>query len=278
MTTLARRTRLINFLFALLAPFCMAQTHQLSEHPSAATPRSVSSETLDGIDAVRAAIDLWESEALQAAAQGMGSTPASSESERYWRDYWSGCALFSALLAGSAELTTSALEDLHDVAVAKLTDALSLRPEAAEPHAMLAVLHGLAIQRSAYNVFVSGPKVTRHKRAAEKHGQDNPRTWFLIGTSLLRRSKGDEALEKPLVALLRAERLFAKEEHASAEPWEPRWGRGMNRLMIGQAHEQAGKLREAMEWYAKALEVAPWLESAKEGYRRCKKATANASA
>jgi tetratricopeptide (TPR) repeat protein len=143
-------------------------------------------------------------------------------------------------------------------ATATLEQALTLRPDAAECHALLATVTGLRIQDSPAASLWLGPKVMRHKKLALQYGSDNPRVQYLVGTSLyyapaLAGGGRDRALEH----LLRARALFEQEQKQPQTPLQPVWGYDNCLSFIGRVYQSTGDRRRAADAFAAALQVNP---------------------
>lgn len=233
------------------------------------------------VSTVREAMLRWDADALLIAAERLESIKTSNAEAAFYRDLWRGTACFHAVLAaGHSQATqtmTSIQDRAHPLAVAALNQALRVREDESNAHAMLSVLHGLSISERPLRALQLGPRLMSHRKAAANQRAKNPRVSYLEGVSQYHRATKRADISASLKRLLEAEALFAEEAAREPPPLSPDWGRGPNRLFIGEAYERLGRFEEALGWFSKALETAPGMARAKNGYERCKKAMARRS-
>lgn len=230
---------------------------------------------LEGISEVRAAILAWDLAKLKRAADGLRADAAANADEAYRRRLWRGTALFHAVLvlrADSSEEAQSQRKALTAETVDALQGAVESRSDDSDCHAMLAVLYGMQISNEPLLALTLGKRVLDHREAAAKAINANPRVGYLEGVSLLNRSSRRSSVSQAVILLLEAEQLFAREADESRADWQPDWGRPHCRMFLAEAYEQLGDMDQAMGWFEKALQMAPQLTRAKQGYERCRQA------
>ncbi|MEM9378697.1 MAG: hypothetical protein AAGB93_02025 [Planctomycetota bacterium] len=232
------------------------------------------------IDGAREAIRVLDLESLRIAAQQLALAETAGEDEDLARDYWRGAALFNAVLAPRAEDDDRLASD-NALATEALEATLARRPDDVESHAMLAVVIGRRIQASPLSGITLGSSFNRHRKASADARSTNARVAYLEGAGLLKRASDAEDLEATVEVLLQAERLFEAESDrvraTDSLDWASDWGRPLNLMFLGEAHERLGETDQASVWFGRAIEASPALQRAQEGYRRCTKGTESGS-
>jgi len=235
---------------------------------------------LDAVSAVSDAVRAWDFAAMTNAAASLASMPAGVGEAGLWIDYWTGVALFHAVVyqrekkdSGNEALDVSALRDR---AIDRFKRVVARDPGHSESHAMISVLNGMAIDERPLSALRRGRDVLRHKKLALETGPDNPRTSFLMGVGTFKRAGRDDAeVKKAIDFLTRALENFQRERERGYEPWQPAWGRDHVLLFLGRTHERLGRTGEALGWYEKALAENERLPGAQEGVARCTRLTEN---
>ena len=167
------------------------------------------------------------------------------------------------------------LRALVDRAEDSLDEALTIRAESAECHAMLAVLDGLAISDRPWLAIFKGPSLMRHRAAAADAEPVSPRTVYLLGTAQLKRAKDSPEIRKAMETLHRAVDLFEAVTSQTRRPWEPVWGNDHTLLFLGEAHQELAEWSEAVLCFESALAINPHLERARQGLEQCRRRTEN---
>ncbi len=184
--------------------------------------------------------------------------------DSYPAQYWLGAARFHIVLhRNRADAPWSEVQGLMDAAETPLKRAAELNEEDAEANAMLATLAGMRIAENPLAAVWLGPRVMRHRRAAEKHGETNPRAQYLAGAGYLLSGRSRE--EKALEHLERALELFPAETAARRPEWAPAWGYDNCLAFAGQACRNLGQMGRARDYFEKALKVNPRNRLAREG-------------
>lgn len=235
---------------------------------------AASVELLEATAEAQSAIAAWDYRALRAGANRLAAAPARTPDGSFTRAYWLGTLRFHALLhlreREDAARFETAMDDWRDGALDALREAVALRPDHAESHAMMAVLQGLAITDRPVSALWRGRSFLRHRKAAEEEADTNPRVAYLLGVSLLRRADSEADTREALNRLLEAAALFEQAEAGPApRPGDPRWGRDHALLFIGIAYERLGEWSRAAVWFQKAADANPNLQRAMEGVQRC---------
>lgn len=226
----------------------------------------------DGQDSIRA----WTFERITNAAMAVAN--AGGGEDVFWRDYWEGCLFFHAVVflreQSDVGLDVPDASPYRERALEALHRAVGARPSAADAHAMISVLNGMAIDDNPLAAIKRGPALLRHKRLALKSGDNDPRTKFLMGVSTFKRAGGSrKEIETAAETLNRALQLFDQQAGLERPPWEPRWGRDHTLLFLGRVEEALARYEQAGGWYEKAFADNNNLTSAAEGMERCRKLT-----
>jgi len=137
--------------------------------------------------------------------------------------------------------------------------AIKLNDADSEAHALLATLAGMEIARKPAHAIWRGPAVLRHRRLALRHGEDNPRTQYLVGAAFVQGPESLGGVKKGLPYLHRAESLFETQVSPTEEamPSAPAWGYEHCLVLIGDVYARLGDVSKAEEYFRKALTVNP---------------------
>jgi len=155
-------------------------------------------------------------------------------------------------------------------AVKVLRQALELRPDDSETHALLSTVYGLQIADSPASALWRGPKVLRHRRLALASNPRNPRMYYLQGMSAFHAPGFFGGEKKALDLLLKAEALFEDPPSGPRDPIAPTWGYDNCLVFIGACYLELGDTNAAEAYYGKALSVNPRHGIAAEGLQRCR--------
>lgn len=227
--------------------------------------------TSAGVAEFNAAYRAWDGERLAAAAELLrkATTNAPTDAVNF---YWLGAAQFHRMLqlqnAPAHRTNEAAAKVALDAAVDALTLAVKLDEHHAESHAMLGTLYGMKINGSLFRGVRFGPRVAKHQELALKHGANNPRVQYLLGTCQFHVANKPSEWKTALQTLLKAETLFQAEAKTSAAPHQPRWGYDSCLTFVGRTYERLGQRKEAMDYFRKALAMHPADQLAKEGLKR----------
>ncbi|MEM6675099.1 MAG: hypothetical protein AAF726_19775 [Planctomycetota bacterium] len=232
------------------------------------------------VDGARDAIREFDLKAMRVAAQQLLLAEAENDDDRLARDYWRGAALFNSILV-PRPVGDDRLAADTGVATEALEATLERKPDDVESHAMLAVLIGRRLQASPLLGITLGSSFKRHRKASADARTTNARVAYLEGTGLLKRAGDREDVEAAVEVLLSAEQLFeaesGRERATDSLDWTPDWGRALNLMFLGEAHERLGDVEQAAVWFERALHHSFMLDRADEGYRRCTNGTENGS-
>lgn len=224
-----------------------------------------------GVLEFTAAYQTWDGEKFAVATeffrQATTNAPASAI-----HFYWLGTAQFHRMLQIQNQpgpVTHRAEASVAmEAAIVALSRAVKLDPRHDECHALLGTLYGMKIDGSAVRAAWFGPRVDKHRRQALKHGANNPRVRYLLGTGQFHMAKKPPALREALATLLLAEKLFAAENPRPAGALDPRWGHASCLTFIGRTYEQLGQRKEGAEFFRKALAQQPSNHLAQAGLAR----------
>ncbi len=188
--------------------------------------------------------------------------------------YWLGvCEFHRMLQIQGREPGAAAVQATMDAAIGALTSCIEKQPAMAEAHALMGTLYGMKIDGNLVRAIKFGPRISRHRSEALKHGADNPRVQYLLGVCQFHTSKKRAAWLETLESLRRANKLFETERmNPAASPLEPRWGQASCLAFMGRTLEQLGRPEDAVAEYRKAMALHPGHHAAQEGLERLKAA------
>ncbi|HOW64975.1 MAG TPA: hypothetical protein P5186_17565 [Candidatus Paceibacterota bacterium] len=221
-----------------------------------------------GVVEFNAAYQAWNPEQfLRAAALFRQASTNSTASALSF--YWIGATEFHRMLqlqsAPSSPASASMAQLAGDAAIAALNRAVDLDPRHAESHALLGTLYGMKINGNLLRVLRFGPRVQKHQEMALKHGAENPRVRYLLGTCQFHMAKKPEAWQEALATFLAAEQLFLGEIRQPPQPLDPRWGYSSCLTFIGRTYVLLGRSKEAADYFRKAIALHPADHLAQEG-------------
>lgn len=181
--------------------------------------------------------------------------------------HWLATARFHEALARQYTATDEAQPADPSIrsAIEALETTLELAPADAEAHAMLATLIGMRIEASPLRGITLGPQVEHHRKLASKHGANNPRAQYLVGTILLHTANDDKSRREALKILQEAEKIYQKESKQPLAPNEIRWGHDACLAFIGKAYAELRDTENARHHYRQALAIHPNNPLAKAG-------------
>ena len=152
-----------------------------------------------------------------------------------------------------------------------LTKSIELSPDFSESYALRGVLKGILIKMKPTSVFTQGLKVGKDRDKALELDKLNPRVHYLTGVSFWYAPEILGGRDKALEHLLKAEKLFEKEDKGSKKKTLPRWGRSTCLAFIGGVFLAENKNKKAYEYYKKALDVNPFDPVALKGLKSLEK-------
>lgn len=124
-----------------------------------------------------------------------------------------------------------------------------------ETLALLSSIAGQKIGNSPVRGMTLGPKSGRLMSEALRRGEANPRVWLLRGQGAIFTPKMfGGGLDKAEQYLRRALELFGRD---APRPPAPAWGGEEAWVWLGQVLQRQGRIGEAREAYARALELEP---------------------
>lgn len=210
----------------------------------------------------------WDGERFAAAAAIFGEAAGKPDAPQA-ACYWQGVARFHRMLflrdhhAGAHKV-----EAERNAAISSFEAALKTRPDDPESHALLGTLFGMKIGDSMLRALRYGPKVQHHQQEALKHGADNPRVRYLLGTALFHTARNPADHRKGLAELEKAATLFTTEAATPAPPGDPRWGASSCQTFLGLTREALGQHDQAATAFRKALALHPADHVAKAALQR----------
>lgn len=218
-----------------------------------------------GQEAFYAAYAAWDLSGFKEAARHFEQA-CEAAPEGYPAQYWLGAARFHVVLhRNRARAPWNEVKELIESAEDVLKRAVELNDGDAEAHAMLATLTGMRISEKPLAAVWLGPRVMKHRRAAEKHGAENPRVHYLAGAGYLLGDRGRE--EKALAHFERALELFPEEAKRDRPDWAPTWGHANCLAFAGQACQRLARVEQARAYFEQALEKNPRNRLAREGMK-----------
>lgn len=216
--------------------------------------------TREGIQEFEKAIKAWDGPAFERAGATLARA-ASTDGTAWLPRYWLAVARFHQVLYGeqTSDVTTSAEQKktAREACQAALEDALKIRPEDPELHAMLATLYGMRIATERFGAIRLGPKTVQYRDKALENGGENPRVQYLAGMSYLQGPDILGGASAAVKALSKAAGLFEKEAQSPAQPGEPRWGRVNCLAFLGRAQRKSGDTEGAIRSFRTALALNP---------------------
>jgi tetratricopeptide (TPR) repeat protein len=219
---------------------------------------SADSRILTGIGDFTAAYRAWDNAGFAKAEENFRmATTADRHSPLAF--YWLGTARFHRMLhyRNQRPPRTDAADAAMENAIAAFETALTFAPDHAECHALLGTLYGMKIQGGLLRAIRYGPKVQSHQKQALRHGGNNPRVRYLLGTGLFHTAKDANGYREALNTLLTAEKLFIAESKQAPTPLAPRWGISSCRTFIGRTLVALGEKDRAAEYFRKSLAEHP---------------------
>lgn len=217
-------------------------------------------DTRQGIREFDQAVKAWDGAALERAGTTLAHA-ASGDHTAWLPRYWLAVTRFHQVLyseqTSDVTVTAAQRKTTRQACQDALEDALRLRPEDAELHAMLATLYGMRIATERLGALWFGPKTVDHRDKALLKGADNPRVQYLAGMSYLQGPDILGGTPAAVKALSKAAELFKEEAQRPAELGEPRWGRVNCLAFLGRAQRKSGDTQAAILSLRAALALNP---------------------
>ncbi len=222
-----------------------------------------------GIQVFEEATDEWNRQRFEDAA-AIFAAAQQREPNRVDPLYWEGVVQFHLV-----NLTLFGVEEQRDKDGAKqylrrgmavLEKAAEIDSRHGESHALLGTLIGISIYMNPLRGITRGKDVFKHFQLASQIAPENPRVYYLAGTSYLF-TPGflGGGVEKGVEYLLQAERHFVREAQQPATPSEPRWGFSTCLAFLGRAYMGQDKDELARSYFVRALERNPEYQLALSG-------------
>ena len=223
-----------------------------------------------GTDQFNAGYLAWDRSEFAEAAE-IFQKACTEHPDSYEAHYWLGAARFHIVLHRLGDKGDPAnraeTRRLISEAAAPLKSAVKLNGHDSESHALLGTLIGLQIAGNPKSALWLGPKTTYHKRHALRNDPENPRAYYLIGTSYFNAPGILGGREKGLEFFLKAETLFKEESEEARQPLQPTWGYSSCLTFIGRTYEGMKLTTEAETYFRKALSVNPKDRLAQKGLK-----------
>ena len=221
-----------------------------------------------GTDQFNAGYLAWDRSKFARAAE-IFEQACAEQPDSYDAHYWLGAARFHIVLhslgdKGQPAKLAETRRLIRD-AVLPLKRAVKLNGRDSESHALLGTLAGIQIAGNPKSAFWLGPKVMYHRRHALRNDPENPRAYYLIGTSYFHAPGILGGREKGLEFFLKAETLFKEASKEARQPLQPTWGYSSCLTFIGRTYEGMGLTTEAETYFRKALSVNPKDRLAQKG-------------
>lgn len=226
---------------------------------------------IQGIQVFNEATDEWNRQRFEDAG-AIFAAAQQREPNRVDPLYWEGVVQFHLV-----NLTLFGVEEQRDKDGAKqylrrgmavLEEAVEIDNQHGESHALLGTLIGISIYINPLRVITitRGKDVFKHFQLASQMTPENPRVYYLAGTSyLFTPAFLGGGVEKGVEYLLQAERHFLKEAEQPAKLTEPRWGFSTCLAFLGRAYMEQDHHELARRYFVRALERHPGYQLALSG-------------
>ena len=224
---------------------------------------------IQGIQVFNEATDEWNRQRFEDAV-AIFAVAQQREPNRVDPLYWEGVVQFHLV-----NLTLFGLEEQRDKDGAKqylhrgmavLEEAVEIDNRHGESHALLGTLIGISIYMNPLRGITRGKDVFKHFQLASQIAPENPRVYYLAGTSyLFTPAFLGGGVEKGVKYLLQAEHHFVKEAQQPAKPAEPRWGFSTCLAFLGRAYMEQDHHELARRYFMRALERHPGYQLALSG-------------
>jgi tetratricopeptide (TPR) repeat protein len=224
-------------------------------------PESAAQDLRTGIAELNRGYDQWSISSFQTCLKHFEHAAVSAPAEPLPL-YWQAVAHFHLatyrLYARTQDRDKKGGEKNIEQALILLEKVIVLDQNDAESHALYSTLTGMKIDLHPLSALWLGPKVMKHKDAAERLAPDNPRANYLMGVSLFNGPAMLGGKKEALTHLLRAESLYDKEAATSVSgesDLRPRWGRGACLIFIARYYRDTKETARARQYYEKALQA-----------------------
>lgn len=215
---------------------------------------------IKGIKSLQKAYDNWDENEFEQSLL-IFKEACRSDSGDGLAEYWTGTAYFFLSLhnlfsPGEKPDKAKGVENAKE-GIEILTKSIELSPEFSESYAMRGVLRGILIKMKPFSVFKQGPKVGKDRDKALSLDKDNPRVHYLTGVSFWFAPEILGGPEKALEHLLKAEKLFEKEQQTKKDKVLPAWGQSTCLAFMGDIYTSQNQKDKAYEYYKKAFKANP---------------------
>ena len=148
--------------------------------------------------------------------------------------------------------------------------AMEMNPDFGELDAFYAYMLGFEIALNPEKGMSLGFEIYEYFGKAFEKSPENPRIYFLKGTSeLFTPAEYGGGADIAIKTLVKSIDLFDKEN--IEDPMKPSWGKDEAYTFLGMAYNQKGEIAKASEFFTKALEVNPEFRMAKDELEKIKK-------
>lgn len=223
-----------------------------------------------GIEQFNAGYCAWDRTQFANAAE-IFQQACTEKPDSYEAHYWLGTARFHIALHRLGDkldpVDPAEIRRLISEAAVPLKRAVKLNGRDSESHALLSTLIGIQIAGNPKSALWLGPRTTYHKRHALRNDPENPRAYYLIGTSYFNAPGILGGPEKGLQFFLKAEKLFEQESEEAPQALQPTWGYSSCLTFIGRTYQHMNLTNQAATYFRKALSVNPQDKLAQKGLR-----------
>jgi tetratricopeptide (TPR) repeat protein len=221
-----------------------------------------------GIEQFNTGYRAWDRAQFAKAAETFQQV-CTEQPDSYEAHYWLGAARFHIVVHRLSDEENppnpAQSRRLISEAAAPLRCAVKLNGCDSESHALLSTLIGIQIAGNPKSALWLGHRTTYHRRHALRNDSENPRAYYLIGTSYFNAPGILGGREKGLEFFLKAEKLFKQESEEGTEALQPAWGYSSCLTFIGRTYREMGRSKQAEAYFRKALSVNPQDKMAQKG-------------
>lgn len=235
-----------------------------------------SSAITEGIELFNTAFNIWEEALFDSAYQIFENAGKQSfdkgkaEENTYLVLYWKAVIRFHQVLFYIDENENNRYKKqisvmLKDVA-ALLEESIDLHDGFCESYSLLATALGMKIADNPMSAVWSGPKVMQYQKRALELDPENPRTYYLIGSSYFHAPQILGGYAKGLRYFLKAEEYYEKEKKSFKKAMLPRWGYSSLLTFTAKTYLKMKNMKKAEYYLEKALLENPYDQLAQKEY------------
>lgn len=233
---------------------------------------------LKGIETFNRAYNDWDENEFLASLDFFKEASKSGKKDGL-AEYWTGTAYFFLsqynLFTYEKPVNKKRGIEYAKKGIEVLTKSIECSPDFSESYALRGVLRGMLIKMKPSSVFTQGRKVGKDRDRALAINISNPRVHYLTGVSFWHAPEILGGRDRALEHLLEAEKLFKNEKQELKDKLLPGWGRSTCLAFIGDIYLEEKKVRNAGEYYRKALEINPEDPLAQRGLKELKSLNSN---